>query len=123
MPCYPKIKCMTGNDYICMDQQCDGIQHCLDGSDEFEEFCTYKDKLPDYLTTEKPPSPIIQPSTAKPARCNFRCKNGQCLDFISKRCNGFIDCADGSDELFCENKSNKPLTFLNISTILHKISS
>lgn len=35
-----------------------------------------------------------------PNRNDFRCKNGDCIDF-KKECNGVADCTDESDELDC----------------------
>jgi len=35
----------------------------------------------------------------------FKCKNGHCIDYIS-RCDGIPDCIDDSDEMHCSKLSH-----------------
>ena len=34
----------------------------------------------------------------------YPCKNGQCTNFVTDRCDGSTECADGSDEENCPGK-------------------
>lgn len=86
---------MDGSQSFCQDQECDGIKHCYDGSDEMD--CNWSEKLPDF-NSERPPMTIKLPGSD----CKFKCKKcDQCLPSITQVCDGRVDCLDGSDELNC----------------------
>lgn len=73
---------MLDNMCISLNYVCDGIQHCLDGTDEFVG-C---------LSIEK--------------NCKgFLCNNRHCLTDKSWVCDGTNDCGDGSDEKNCGKKT------------------
>ena len=61
-----------------LELTCDGIHHCLDGSDESEKYCSVR----------KCPAEF------------FKCANNRCVK-LSVRCDGHNDCADFSDEAEC----------------------
>ena len=63
---------------IPLELSCDGIPHCLDGSDESEKYCSVR----------KCPAEF------------FKCANNRCVK-LSVRCDNLNDCADFSDEAEC----------------------
>lgn len=70
------------------DAVCNGVQDCVDNSDETQPQCT--------RTSEN------NNQTARPVQCRanqFTCDNGQCINNIDV-CDGNKNCADGSDEVF-----------------------
>lgn len=71
------------------DARCNGVQDCLDNSDE---------TLPECSTITSAAAPNI------PINCgldDYQCRNGQCISSTSK-CDGVVDCSDGSDETIAE---------------------
>ena len=66
--------------YQCIprEYQCDGILHCVDHSDEADELCAH-DTVGD----------------------QFRCDNGQVIDWTYVCDNRTNDCVDHSDEAHC----------------------
>ena len=84
--------CPTHSDFLCSDSgdnlrhsqcvplqlTCDGVPHCLDGSDESEKYCSVR-KCPAQF---------------------FKCANNRCVK-QSVRCDNYNDCGDFSDEAQC----------------------
>ena len=103
--CQRRFKCGNQQDSFCDYQICDSVQDCPDGLDE--KGCSTPSPSPTSSTrktttttiTSKPPNPII--------RCQYYCKNGQCLtsEMLGGKnnvvCDGIKNCNDGSDESNC----------------------
>ena len=70
---------LTSPQCIPLELSCDGIKHCLDGSDESEKYCSIRKCPSDY----------------------FKCANNRCVQQAS-HCDGINDCGDFSDEFHCK---------------------
>ncbi|XP_044727187.1 prolow-density lipoprotein receptor-related protein 1 isoform X2 [Chrysoperla carnea] len=71
------FRCSDGG-CIPFNLTCDGINHCLDKSDENPSYCLWRECRPGY----------------------FRCRNSRCIN-MKLTCNTMDNCGDGSDELNC----------------------
>lgn len=67
------------------DATCNGIQDCIDNSDETLPRCTGS----------------LSNTTTLCAKNQFKCNNGQCIA-ESGLCDGITDCSDHSDETFVQ---------------------
>lgn len=74
-----QFTCQSDGHCIPLNWKCDGLEDCLDGSDELQSQC--------------------QNQCANHTNI-FQCTHGQCID-ITHRCDGMPDCRDGSDEVNC----------------------
>lgn len=74
--CQDFYKCIENNITIDYYSTCDGNRDCLHGSDESAAVCKY----------ERPSDDDV-----------FHCANGAVVP-IGLRCNGYMECADNSDE-------------------------
>ncbi|XP_002024364.2 putative vitellogenin receptor [Drosophila persimilis] len=82
-----EFQCRTGKQCIRKEFHCDRARDCLDGSDE--EAC---DKIQNQT--------LSKPWTTASRACRphlFDCQDGECVD-MSRVCNSFPDCQNGSDE-------------------------
>ncbi|CAF3939802.1 unnamed protein product, partial [Adineta steineri] len=96
LTCYTHLQCDRGTSLICLDWTdiCNGIIDCLDGGQD-EEDC-WQLEVNDCLENE------------------YRCSNGQCISKDFYQDDDYntgdminLDCLDGSDELFDDNKRNR----------------
>ncbi|KAL9703738.1 hypothetical protein quinque_007256 [Culex quinquefasciatus] len=99
---------------------CDGIPHCLDGSDELQSYCAQRTCSVGYFQCNNhrciPETQVCDSaqncgdgSDEENCKCNaatqFQCKSGQCIS-KSHRCDNDPDCPDLSDELGCPRTRN-----------------
>lgn len=80
--------------------RCNGFQNCADGSDERHCWDTPwgHNAVLSMASTEQCRDDAAE--AGQTTDVQFTCVNGQCTD-IEARCNGFENCADGSDEEGC----------------------
>ena len=97
-----QFRCWNGSGCIYKSWQCDNYSDCADGSDEF--YC--------YNLTMVTNKTVAKNNSARVCKDNqFQCLNNSGCFFKSWRCDNYLDCADGSDELNCDNSmtiTNKP---------------
>lgn len=116
---FPKFVCNNGR-YVPVNQRCDGVDHCGDGSDEISclnctngsfhcvaaaqcvsarSICDGKLDCSDGADEQLDAcASLSKPQTC--ARSEFRCANGHCVP-SSWRCDHSPDCEDRSDEENC----------------------
>ncbi|XP_015042325.2 basement membrane-specific heparan sulfate proteoglycan core protein isoform X7 [Drosophila pseudoobscura] len=73
-------------------KRCNGITDCADGADEYNCLFNYEDV--DY-DTDPDNNPLNECDILE-----FECDLGQCLP-LEKKCDGYTDCGDETDELDC----------------------
>ncbi|KAM3955951.1 putative vitellogenin receptor yl [Aphomia sociella] len=91
MRCAPHNLFECKQELSCLSKKrvCNGINECLDGSDETQEACSIVNK-----TSSLFPPPLYP---ASECRNGFLCKNGQCIEWV-RLCDQEPNCFDGSDE-------------------------
>jgi integrin beta 2 len=85
------FQCGGGDDHpllptcIPFNLTCDGVQHCLDGSDEDNRYCALRQCKEGF----------------------FQCANNRCV-LLGSKCNNVNDCGDFSDEYMCQCPRSPP---------------
>ena len=115
---FDEFQCSSG---VCIPlaKQCNGIEECPDGKDEFGCLNMFQcndgttidrskvcdaNGFPDCPDGEDENNCIMEtPSLCDPLD-DFTCKNGECTDFANK-CDGKFDCSDESDEFNCQDET------------------
>ncbi len=110
---------MTGGNCIKLSQICDYIIDCIDASDEYN--CkNYGKRNFSCIFSRNFGTPnkflLFQDFCDTTTPDGLKCDNGQCLscydldnsgnlrEVNTKKCDGKIDCLDGSDEKYCSSK-------------------
>ena len=105
--------CRQGGLVRCLPfaHKCDGHRDCDNGFDEQPELCALLQSGTRPRTTRHlKNTQSTRNAAAQASRCGAglrQCANGQCKS-ARLRCNGIRECADGSDELNCQNTTLGP---------------
>ena len=120
---FPSVQFQCSDAEFCVPYNltCDGIEHCLDGSDENERYCAFRTCKSGYtkclgnrcIETEKKCDGVDDCGDDE-VGCGcrnggmFKCKSGQKCVEAAKRCDGHPDCHDYSDEIGCSPRPCPP---------------
>ncbi|XP_041563042.1 basement membrane-specific heparan sulfate proteoglycan core protein isoform X19 [Drosophila elegans] len=100
------VECL-GSQYQCGDgscisgyKRCNGITDCADGADEYNCIYNYVDSSYD---NDPDNNPLNECDILE-----FECDYSQCLP-LEKKCDGYVDCEDESDEFECQSYTDRCL--------------
>jgi len=85
------FKCLSGDECIRASGRCNGEFNCDDESDE--DGCDTEWGVPAVMGSQECQDPFV-------SDVQFRCADNSCTH-VAGRCNGVVNCADGSDEQDC----------------------